>query len=98
MRVPWIRHVVPGLLLESASGAASAATFEGVGMLGGSGSSRADGISPEGVVVVGTSNGEAFRWESGALTGLGFLDYGGGLLPIPPFPTTMPSLCRGTGT
>jgi hypothetical protein len=49
------------------------AGFEGISMLGGSGSSRAYGISPDGSVVVGQSNAQAFRWEAGVLTGLGFL-------------------------
>jgi probable HAF family extracellular repeat protein len=47
----------------------------GLGTLGGQpGSiSSANGISGDGIVVVGGSDGQAFRWISGSMTGLGYL-------------------------
>lgn len=65
----------------------SAQTFTGVGDLpGGSSSSTATGISGDGSVIVGFSNGEegdeAFRWtEAGGIQGLGDLPGGNPNLP-----------------
>jgi probable HAF family extracellular repeat protein len=47
-----------------------------LGFLPGGNFSEANGVNADGTVVVGGSNGQAFRWVNGTLTGLGFLPGG----------------------
>lgn len=57
--------------------ASAQTTFQGLGDLpGGSFSSLPTAISADGSTVVGVSNSQAFRWQSGTMTGLGFLPGG----------------------
>jgi len=59
-----------GLMVSVASVTfASEPSFQGLGALGTE--SRAYGVSASGSVVVGASDGQAFRWENGVMSGLG---------------------------
>ena len=64
------------LFLSSAS--ATAASFQGLGFLSGSISSKALSVSADGSVVVGSSGYESFRWTADSgMVGLGYLFSGG---------------------
>jgi probable HAF family extracellular repeat protein len=61
--------------LEALEPRAMLAAFQGLGGLAGVGSA-AYAISDNGLVVVGSSNNQAFRWEAGVMVGLGVLPGG----------------------
>src|SRR5262245_27089410 len=68
-----------GSILVLAGRASAAPSFLGLGHLPGGVSSSAGGVSADGSVVVGGSDGQAFRWtEAGGMVGLG--DIPGGLV------------------
>jgi len=75
----WKKSLLPVFVSVVAFATATPATsrpqcfFQGLGFLPGGTSSAANGVNADGTVVVGGSNGQAFRWVNGTMTGLGFL-------------------------
>ena len=71
MKTRLILILIMPVLFEASS--VQAATFQGLGFLEGASWSQAFGVSDDGLVIVGSSDSEAFRWKDGVITGLGDL-------------------------